>query len=239
MPDLTLARLDDFLDRRGLRPLPSLGDLSEGEPQLIEIAATYDHNVFTDIVFRQALPSGSWQNYVIRFNQNSSEGNGAVFAIRVNRRYFVFVEQFRPAIGRRSLEAARGFRECSDGSNEEVMYRELVEEVLGNELGTCTIVATHLGDIFEFTGTHNVVSSHYLVEVTIPEERVQFLRGTESGIMLVFMDRSELDRERSGFGRLRDNFTLTVVGLALAHLDRRAGFWPSLLRLLTSALGRN
>jgi len=235
MANLTSAQLDDILDQRKLRLLPSLGDLSKGEPQLIHIVTIHDYIVFTDIVFRQEKPTGGAQNYVIRFNQNSDKGNGSVFVILLNRRYFLFVEQFRPAIGQWILETGRGLRESEDESNEEVMYREAGEEALGIDLASAlNKVATHLGDIYEFTGTHNVVSSHYLFEATIQEERLPLLRGSEPGIRIVLMEREELERERSGFGRFRDNFSLTAIGLALGYLDRRAGFWAAFVRLLKS-----
>lgn len=124
MADLTLAELNAILDKRGLRRLESLGDLSKREPQLTEILEIHDYGVFTDIVFLQSLPDGGCHNYVIRFNKNGNKGNGAVFAVLMNGTYFALVEQFRSACGRKTLEAPRGFREASDSTQSAVLFRE-------------------------------------------------------------------------------------------------------------------
>jgi hypothetical protein len=85
------------------------------------------------------------------------------------------VRQWRTSQGEFTIEVPRGFRDPHDTSNEITLRRELREEVLNH--GVIKRI-THLKDFAEQNGTHNVISSAHLVEVSLPSELLpSLIRG--------------------------------------------------------------
>lgn len=212
-----LVAINDLLQARGLRPLPSLGDNINGFPEIIDIVEWLAPHTaqWQDVVFLVRRVNGSVYKHQVRFNSNGAVCDGVVFIPVVNG-LVALVRQFRIPVGMETWELPRGFAElASDTSGSggvgipSALLRELDEEVIQ---GAVVRGVVSLGVVADNTGTHNVWLDAYVVEIECDPKALQSqLGGTAKlGVRLVPWD--ELWRP-SALG-VRDAHSLAAIALA-------------------------
>jgi len=172
-----LRNINAILQEKGLRSINSLGDASQGEIEITGVKEYLEHNqrFYTDVVFRVLFPNNQEGLFPVRFNANSAKSDGAVMVPIING-LFILVRQWRVTLGRYTFELPRGFSEKLDQAQIQSQFgtikigdlplgtlaRELGEEVMATGQ---IISVTHLGNVAENTGTHNVLPSVFLVAI--------------------------------------------------------------------------
>lgn len=223
-----LAAINGLLTERKLRPLVGLGDNSEGQPEIIDIASWSDVNsrFFQDVFFVvQAPNSGPEYKHMVRFNANGAISDGAIFIPVINGRVAV-VQQFRTSLGVKTWELPRGFSDTIDqvakqsgdprslGLNDlpKVLARELGEEVVR---GARITALTALGQVAENTGTHNVAPDTYLVDIAVDEHTLTTNLGGSENLAVRLLTWGELEK---GDGvEISDLHSLAMLALARRH----------------------
>ncbi|MBI4181945.1 MAG: NUDIX hydrolase [Candidatus Aenigmarchaeota archaeon] len=226
----TLLRgINAELAKRNLKPLSYLGEAGHGEIGITGMPEFFDHSsrFFTDAKFPVSFPGGQTGHFTIRFNANGATADGAVIVALINGRY-ALVRQYRPALGRWTLEVPRGFSEPLDSALKHdglfalglgdfahrgplaTALRELSEEVI--DTGNITDI-THLGSLAENTGTHHVEPDVFLFDIEVDADTLaKRLRGSE-GLKVVLLDPDEavarLGRE------ITDAHSITALALAM------------------------
>lgn len=230
MREARLATINSALSERGLKPLHKLGDTEKGEIEVLGILEIYDHSrqFFTDVKFEVRFPNGKPGAFTVRFNANGEVSDGAVLVVLINGKFAV-VKQWRLVLGQWTHEIPRGFGEKLDQARINgalgtlkvadlplgTLARELGEEVMKDAEVTSV---THLGNIAENSGTHNVIPSYFLVQLAIDEDVLKpGLKGSEDGLAVRLWD---LKTVRQEVGRkLCDNHSITAVALAMGYFD--------------------
>jgi hypothetical protein len=225
-----LIRINDELQKRNLKTFRKLGDQTKGEFEINDIKEIYEHSkrFFTDVKFDVALPGGKSGEFTVRFNANGSVSDGAVIVAIVNGR-FAIVKQWRLPLQRWTYEIPRGFGDKADKAQIQgelgtlkmsdlplgTLERELGEEVMKD--ATISTV-THLGNIAENSGTHNVAPSYFLVQIQVPEENLaKRLKGTEPEMKVELWDSAKVRSELGG--KLCDSHSITAVALAMRYIE--------------------
>lgn len=212
----SLTHINQELNRRGLSLMESLGDSAAGTEEIIGIERIIEDSVpiFTDMKFKTRKPDGTFGFCTIRFYSR----DGAVFVVLVNEKWFALVRQWRLGCGGRyTVEVPRGFGDPTDGSGEITLRREFKEEVL--EDGEIeNIIRLGASPIMEMSGTHNTYSNYYLLKVKVPENKLDSIGGTESGIKVLLWTRPQVEDELTWL--IRDQHSLVAMLLALRHIDR-------------------
>lgn len=225
-----LERINAELTERGLRSLPKLGDRTKGEIEIMGIAQIYDYNkrFFTDVHFDVLFPNGKPGAFTVRFNANGKTSDGAVIVTLVNGK-FAIVKQWRLPLGRWTYEVARGLGEKLDQAAIQggigtmkigdlplgTLTRELTEEVMATAQVTSV---THLGNVAENSGTHNVAPSNFLVQLAVDPVKLETkLVGDEDNINVLLWD---AERVKAELGKkLCDAHTLSALFLAFRHIE--------------------
>lgn len=225
-----LETINAQLSSRGLKTLRKLGDHTKGEFEIVGIKDVHDHSArfFTDVKFDVLMPGGKNAEFTVRFNANGSVSDGAVIVALVNGR-FAIAKQWRLPLQRWTYEVPRGFGDKLDqahlqGALGTVKIADLPLGTLARELGeevmkdAAISSVTHLGNIAENSGTHNVAPSYFLVQIQVPEDALsQRLSGSEEGIKVELWDAAKV---RSEFGlKLCDSHTITALALALRYIE--------------------
>ncbi len=231
-----LEDINSVLTERDLKSINKLGDTNKGEIELTGIEEIYDHSKrsLTDVKFSCLFPNGAAGAFTIRFNANGIISDGAVMAVLINDK-FAIVKQWRPALGRWTYELPRGFGEKLDKAGIAgqlgtlkigdlplgTLSRELGEEVMAKAVVSSV---THLGNIAENSSTHNVVPSHFMVSITVPEEELgNSIQGSDDEISKVLL--WDTKKVRQEFGKkLCDSHSLTCLGLALNFIENLPKF---------------
>ncbi|KPJ85778.1 hypothetical protein AMJ57_01915 [Parcubacteria bacterium SG8_24] len=225
-----LREINATLRARNLKPFRKLGDVTQGEIELVGIKEIHDHSArfFTDIKFEARFPSGDRGEYTLRFNANGRVSDGAVMVVLLNGR-FVIVKQWRPSVGQWTYELPRGFGEVIDRSRIAgqlgtmslgnlplgTLARELGEEVLASADITSV---THLGNVAQDSSVCCIVPSYFLVLIRAEGGDILGRRpkGDEIGRVLLWGQ----ERVLSEIGhRLCDSHTLTGLMLAFRHIE--------------------
>ena len=226
-----LAEINAVLAARNLKPIPKLGDVSEGEVEIQELLEIYDHSkrFFTDIKFGVKFPNvQDILPFTVRFNANGLVSDGAVMAVLINGK-FAIVKQWRLPLGRWTYELPRGFGEKLDKATINgvlgtlkigdlplgTLARELSEEVMSS--AEITSVA-HLGNVAENSGTSAVTPSHFLVQIKADEDKLASrLKSMQDGLALQLWEPQKL---RSEIGsKLCDNHSIVGAALALGYIE--------------------
>lgn len=222
-----LAAINRLLAERKLRPLVSLGNNAQGEPEIIDIDLWSDVNpkFFEDVFFVLRAPNGSEYKHMVRFNANGLVSDGAIFIPVINGRVAV-VRQFRTPLGIWTWELPRGFSDKVDliakqsgdprslGLSDlpRVLERELGEEVVR---GARINALTALGQVAENTGTHNVAPDTYLVDIEVDEAALAARLGGSENLALQLLTWGELEK---GEGvEINDMHSLAMLALARRH----------------------
>jgi hypothetical protein len=221
------------LKERGLKPIPKLGDSSEGEREIIaleEIRAGSER-YFVDVRFRMRLPDGSIDSYAIRFNVNGAVSDGAVFVPVINGKFAV-VKQWRVPLGRWTYELPRGFCESDNlfrvlSDSGAIRLSDLPLGVLERELGAALVEGaqltsvTHLGDIAQNSSTDTATPSYFLVQVQVPEASLtQNLKNADGVGQVKIWDAATVRAELGK--KLSDSHSITALALAFGHFERMA-----------------
>lgn len=217
------ALINGLLKEHGLRPLRSLGDNSEGQPEIIDVDTVLNLNAkfFTDLFFVVRAPNGAEYKHMVRFNANGAMSDGAIFIPVINGRPVV-VKQFRTSLGISTWEFPRGFCDKVDtiakshgdprtlnlSDLPKVVGRELGEEVV-RSARVLSLVA--LGQVAENTGTNNVLVDSYLIDISVDEA---VLGGSEK-LALQLLTWSDV--ERGEVVEINDLHSLGVIALARRH----------------------
>lgn len=225
-----LANINAQLKERDLRPLSKLGDHTQAEFEIVDIVEIYDHSkqFFTDVKFNVLLPDGKPAKFTVRFNANGSVSDGAVMVTIINGK-FALVKQWRLPLSRWTTEVPRGFGEKLDNANLKNglgtvklgdlpltnIARELGEEVMKD---VRIVSVTHLGNIAENSGTHNVIPAYYLVLLEMNPEMLKGKIGGSEDYLKVQLWSAK--RVKSELGRaLADSHSVVALSLALKHID--------------------
>lgn len=227
-----LEQINAQLKERGLKPLRKLGDITQGEIEVLRVVDIFDHSkrFFTDVKFAVAFPGGNQGEFTVRFNANGEVSDGACIVVLINGLYAI-VKQWRLPLGQWTYEVPRGFGDKLDQAKVAgnlgtlnigdlplgTVVRELGEEVMK----TCQITSvTHLGNIAENSGTNAVVPSHFLVQLEVDEAQLQAkLQGSESELLKVLLwSQAEVDRQLGQ--RIADNHSIVALSLASRYIDR-------------------
>lgn len=212
-----LETINSVLKERRLRPLRGLGDNSRGYPEILDLVSLEISNAhpYHDGVFRVRRANGSEYLHKIRFNQNGAFCDGVTFIPVINGR-IALTRQYRVCVGMETWELARGLAEvCDDPSAlppsalPPALLRELGEEVIKDAAITSV---TPLGAIAENTGTSNVWTEAYIVEIQADEAALTQLLGGTQGLGVKLITWEELYRP-SELG-IRDLHSLGVIMLA-------------------------
>lgn len=224
-----LARINDILCARSLKPLPKLGDHREGEFEIVDIIEIFDHSkqFFTDIKFSVIKPDGGDGQFSVRFNANGAVTDGAVIVTVINGKFAV-VKQWRVPLARWTLEIPRGFNNnlvTAAGVSgvpslniTDLPLGTIVRELTADVVNTGRVVSvTDLGNIAENTGTHAVAPGFFLVQLQVDEEKLGArLKGT-ADLKVQLWDAA---RVRQEIGRkLADMHTITGLALAMRHIE--------------------
>jgi hypothetical protein len=227
--DLLLESINQQLAERGLRRFSAIGNQTKGEYEITGIAEINDSNkrFLTDILFDVLTPKGQKGQFSVRFSANGEVNDGAVFVTVVNGK-FAIMYQWRLPLARYTWEVPRGFSDKLDQAHVQgslgtlkiadlplgTLIRELGEEIVSG--GQVTSI-THLGNVAENTGTHNVIPSYFLVMLCVDEVKLNDkLRDPEiKGVEL--WDVAAVNQEIGG--KLCDNHTLTALFLAAKHIQ--------------------
>ncbi len=227
-----LDEINRTLAERGLKPIPKLGDHAKGEIEIVRIKELHEHSkrFFTDVKFSVLFPGGKVGEFTVRFNANGLNSDGAVFVTVVNGK-FAIVKQWRLPLGRWMYEVPRGFSETLDNAKLSgklgtvgigdlplgTLSRELGEEVMA---GAKVTSVTHLGNVAQDSGTHNVAPSYFLIMLQVPEAVLaKGLKGSDDEVAKVKLWDAETVRAEIG-QRLCDNHTITALCLALNYIDK-------------------
>jgi hypothetical protein len=227
-----LDEINVMLSERRLKPLPKLGDCDKGEIEIVGVEAVYEHSsrFFTDVKFNVLFPGGRPGEFTVRFNANGHASDGAVFVTLVNGK-FAIVKQWRLPLGRWMYEVPRGFSEKLDNAKLSgklgtvgigdlplgTLARELGEEVMA---GAKVTSVTHLGNVAQDSGTHNVSPSYFLIQLRVAQEALASgLKGSDDEVAKVKLWDSDTVRAEIG-QRLCDNHTITALSLALNYIER-------------------
>lgn len=226
----TLEQINAVLAERGLRPLPKRGDRTKGEIEIVGIKEIHDHSkrFFTDVKFTVIFPGDKLGEFTVRFNANGAKSDGAVFVTTINGK-FAIVKQWRLPLGRWMYEVPRGFSEKLDNAKLSgklgtvgigdlplgTLARELGEEVMA---GATVTSVTHLGNVAQDSGTHNVAPSYFLIMLHVPEAVLaRGLKGSDDEVAKVKLWDAATVRAEIG-QRLCDNHTITALSLALNYI---------------------
>jgi hypothetical protein len=226
-----LAAINKELAVRNLKTLAKLGDHTKGELEITGVLKFLDDNArfFTDVKFGMLMPGGKTGEFTVRFNANGSVSDGAVILALINGK-FAIVKQWRLPLQRWTYEVPRGFGERTDKARVQgnlgtlqiadlplgTVTRELGEEVMKDAQ---ILSVTHLGNVAENSGTHNVAPSYFLVHISVPEIALsKRLGGSDAEIKVQLWDTAQV---RSELGRkLCDSHTITAVALGLNHMEQ-------------------
>lgn len=227
-----LDEINAMLSGRRLKPLPKLGDRTKGEIEIVGVEEVFDHSArfFTDVKFSVRFPGDKPGEFTVRFNANGLASDGAVFVTLVNGK-FAIVKQWRLPLGRWMYEVPRGFSEKLDEAKLSgklgtvgigdlplgTLSRELGEEVMA---GAKVTSVTHLGNVAQDSGTHNVAPAYFLIQLRVPDDVLAGgLKGTDDEVAKVKL--WDADAVRAEIGqRLCDNHTITALCLALNYIER-------------------
>jgi hypothetical protein len=216
-PQQRLETINSVLKERRLRPLRGLGDNSQGYPEILDLVSLEISSAhpYYDAVFRVRKANGSEYLHKIRFNQNGAFCDGVTFIPVINGR-IALTRQYRVCVGMETWEVARGLAEvCDDPAKlsssalPPALVREIGEEVIQDAVITSVIP---LGTIAENTGTSNVWTEAYIVEIQADAAALtQSLGGTQGlGVKLVTWE----DLCRPSELGIRDLHSLAVIMLA-------------------------
>ncbi len=227
-----LEQINAQLKDRGLKQLRKLGDVTQGEFEVLRIIEIHDHSkrFFTDVKFAVALPGGKEGEFTVRFNANGQVSDGAVIVVLVNGLYAI-VKQWRLPLAQWTYEVPRGFGDKIDnahiaGNLGTIQIGDLPLGTVSRELGeevmkTCQITSvTHLGNVAENSGTNNVAPSYFLVQLQVDEAQLQAkLQGSESELLKVLLwSQAEVDRQIGQ--RIADNHSIVALSLASRYIAR-------------------
>ena len=158
-----------FLKELGLTPPEGIGNIEEGTPEITGISDLYwNGNFFADIEFQvQWKPGSPSAPFVMRSNKG---GAGAVFVPFIDGK-IALVKQWRPALGRHTWEVPRGF--SAEWENGKKLGASAITKGFATVLGELAeevgkakeIVATHLGEIAENSGTNTTSPSYWLLKI--------------------------------------------------------------------------
>ena len=216
-----LQRLEDFLTENGLTPPQSVGDISAGEPEILDLVDLYwNGDYFADMVFLvRWAPGRDPAPFVMR---SSKGGAGAVFVPLIDG-HIALVRQFRPCLGRWTWEIPRGFSETWEPARTgEILLPatsipkgfatamgELVQEVGNGDF----VEPIYLGEIAENSGTTTTSPNYWLLHL-----RDVVIGGSE-GLKIKLVKKESLS---SLIGKeIRDNHSIVACTLTLKSL----GVW--------------
>jgi len=212
-----LVAINSLLQAKGLRPLPSLGDNTKGFSEIIDVVEwlTAHTAQWQDVVFLVRRVNGAVYKHQIRFNSNGAVCDGVVFIPVINGSV-ALVRQFRIPVGIATWELPRGFAEFSSdaagsgsGGIPSALLRELDEEVIQ---GARVRGVQPLGAIADNTGTHNVWSDAYVVEIECDPKALKSQLGGSAKLGVRLVSWEELWRP-SSLG-IRDAHSLAAIALA-------------------------
>jgi hypothetical protein len=229
-----LTSINAQLASRGLKRVRKLGDIREGEIEIVGLAeidgqpAIYEHSkrFFTDVKFAVKFPNGTPGEFTVRYNAKGEISDGAVFVVVINGRIAI-VKQWRLPLGIWTYEVPRGFGEMVDAALVNgtlgtlkigdlplgTLTRELGEEVMKDaEVSSIT----HLGNIAENSGTHSVTPAFYLVQLRVDEQRLaDKLKGSDELTTVKLWDSKTVDQQVGH--KICDCHSITALYLAEKH----------------------
>lgn len=235
-----LEQINSECAKRGLRTFRKLGDVERGEPEItgieewMEGSKPWVTDVRLSVTYPNPDPAKRFKGTgIVRKNAKGAISDGAVIVPMINGRFGI-VKQWRYALGMYTYEVPRGFGESMDKAKVACRLgsmtigdtplgtglRELGEEFFANAKITSV---THLGNIAENTGTHDVFPSHYLIQISAPYDKINSgIAGSDNEIKEVQLwDRGMVEAEMGN--KLCDNHTLTALALTMMHIKRLSG----------------
>ena len=175
-----LEVINDWLAVNGLRLLEGLGDSAKGQMEWVGINAFIPDRFVARVDFEAQLASGGKVNrfnHLVFLNCNSLRQGGALIVALVEPeknpadRYVLLVKQFRPVIGRETLELPRGFPDADDflaSKPVQTALRELEEETqLLSQHRDAVREISEVGAVYENTGTANIKNTVFKMRVVL------------------------------------------------------------------------
>ena len=108
-----LEAINAFLSSQKLRPLEGLGDQTQGQIEFVGINALTPDPVKPGMfVTRVDFQCNSYEkgfNHLAFFNAGTTLHSGVVVVPVINDEYVLMCQQFRPLVGRHTIEVPRGF----------------------------------------------------------------------------------------------------------------------------------
>jgi hypothetical protein len=174
--ELLLAEINAELTKHHLQRIErvvELGSVEKGESEIMALKGvmTYPHGLFADVRFDVAKPDDSgFCEHTIRFHPQAIGQDGTGVVTLLNGSY-LFVKQWRLAIGRWTTECPRAFG-VRAASYEHILRMEL-EEIMAS--ATTILRSVDLPSIYENTGTSRVKIQVKLVELRADPEALKNL----------------------------------------------------------------
>jgi hypothetical protein len=187
-----LGVINDLLNHLKLKSLDGLGDAEQGQMEFIGINGLsldpfQPGKFITRLDFETLVKAGDKEikfNHLCLVNANTAELSGVIIVplIRVAGEevpYVALVRQFRPALGRTTVEVTRGFPDPADLLNTKQFsgaLRELNEETgLLNNRERIEVKEISLSD--ENSGTSNITNTITKVEFSMTKEEFNAAQG--------------------------------------------------------------
>lgn len=218
-----LGVINNFLSSQNLRALEGLGDASRGEMEFVGINKFSPDRFVARLDFETVVGEGEKQakfNHLNFITSNTALGDGVVTVPLISvadagsEQYVVLVRQFRPVLGRGTIELARGFPNPDDFLDSKPMkaaLRELEEETgIVSDRGN-TFDIQEMKPVYENTGTHNVRNSIFKISITVTSDEMEKMQrhvtvepsGHKVQTLLVPVD--------TAFKLLEDNHSLAAL----------------------------
>lgn len=176
-----LKVINQILDSNSLRALEGIGDSSQGQIEFVGINAITPDPVkpgafVTRVDFQCNKPQPEGFNHLSFFNAGATMHSGVVILPVVNDQYILMIQQFRPVIGRSTIEIPRGFAADLGDPNQIKSYGaaliELAQET-GVDLRKTDHKVTKEFSLYENTGTSNILNAVLVINLKLSEDQLK------------------------------------------------------------------
>jgi hypothetical protein len=191
-----LQLINAFLEANALRPLEGLGDSSQGQIEFVGINGItpdpFRPGAFvTRVDFQCNKPRPEGYNHLAFFNAGTTKHSGVIIVPVINDEFVLMVQQYRPALGRVTLEIPRGFTADLGNPNEIKSYGAALKE-LHQETGIDLTQIPHQVrkefTLFENTGTSNIANAALTIGIQLSPNQLELLNNR------VVQDLADLDQ---------------------------------------------
>lgn len=216
-----LELINSFLEANSLRPLEGLGDSSQGQIEFVGINGVtpdpFKPGAFvTRVDFQCNKPHPEGFNHLAFFNASTTKHSGVIIVPVINNEYILMVQQYRPALGRTTVEIPRGFTADLGNPNAVKSYGAAIAELhqeTGIDLSKTPHQVLKEFTLLENSGTSNIVNAVLTIGIKLPEAQVQAINDR------VVQDLDNLDqriktilvRREQLAGLVNDNHTAAAL----------------------------